>query len=147
MSNLSVKPSDVRTLTAVLNALIPADQGFPAAGSEDIQVAFAKDVAADGNQDLVFRLLRALPEDFMSRSPADREEALRGVEADQPAVFGAVLRHVYNAYWSNPAVREVLEQVEGYPARPPLYEGYELEKFDPDVLAVQRERAPFWRKT
>jgi hypothetical protein len=145
-SGFSVKSPNALKLTAVLNTLIPAEDGFPPAGEAAIQATFAKDVAADGNEVLVVQLLNALPDDFASRSSSDREHILKSVEAEQGAMFGAVLRHVYNAYWSNQTVREQLEKVEGYPARPPLYAGYEMDPFDPETLAVQRKREPFWRK-
>ena len=143
------EPSPLYTsskLTAVLETLVPAEDDFPAASEADIQVQFAKDIAADGNEKLLDQMIDALPIDFETRSGPERENALRGVEASIPETFGAVLRHVYNAYWSNQTVREVLEAVEGYPARPPHYAGYDLEPFDPETLAVQRKRAPFWRE-
>lgn len=141
----SITTTDAKT-AALLSTLVPAEDGFPAAGDLDIPAAFAKDVAADGNEALVEQLLTALPDDFAAQSNENRETILKAAEADQPAVFGGVLRHVYNAYYVNPTVRDVLEKVEGYPARPPLYAGYEMEKFDPESLTVQRKRKPFWRK-
>jgi|GEM_PF-1552496 hypothetical protein len=137
--------TEVKT-AALLSTLVPAEDGFPAAGELDIPGAFAKDVAADGNEALVEQLLKALPDDFADQSDANRENVLKSIEADQSAVFGSVLRHVYNAYYTNPTVREVLEKAEGYPARPPLYAGYEMDTFDPESLTVQRKRKPFWRK-
>lgn len=141
----SLKNTEAKT-NALLSTLVPAEDGFPAAGELDIPAAFAKDVATDGNEALVEQLLKALPDDFADQSDAVRENILKSVEANQPAVFGGVLRHVYNAYYINPVVRDVLEKVEGYPARPPMYAGYEMDKFDPESLIVQRKRKPFWRK-
>ena len=138
--------SNSSILGAVLETLVPAEDGFPAADEPQIQVAFKKDIAADGNENLLDRLLKALPEDFATRSGLERENALKVIEANDQATFGAVLRHVYNAYWSNQTVREVLERVDGYPARPPHYAGYEMKPFDQDSLAVQRKRMPFWRE-
>ena len=140
--------SDISSKTAaLLRTLVPEEDGFPSAGDLDIPTRFAEDVAADANESLVLQLVNALPNNFATQSDADRESILRAVEVNQPAVFGGVLRHVYNAYYTNPTVRDILEKVDGYPARPPLYAGYEMEKFDPETLAVQRNRKPFWRKS
>jgi len=133
-------------IRALLSTLVPAEEGFPSAGELDIHAAFTTDVETDGNEGLVEQLLSALPEDFARRSDSDREAVLKALEREQPATFAGVLRHIYNVYYTNEVVREVLEKVDGYPARPPLYAGYEMEKFDIESLVVQRKRKPFWRK-
>lgn len=146
MSDIVSSAAKSALLNAVLDTVIPAELGFPSAGTDDIAKAFLKDVEEDGSQGLLENVLAGLPEGFPSLPVQDREDLLRQQEKEYPTGFSAIVRHVFNAYYTDIAVREILEQADGYPARPPHYAGYELEPFDPDSLSMQREREPFWRK-
>jgi hypothetical protein len=53
----------------------------------------------------------------------------------------ALVEHTYRGYYTLPVVRRAVGV-----DRPPQPIGYELPPFDPALLAVQRQRAPFWRK-
>lgn len=86
-------------------------------------------------------LLALLPEAFVERPREEREGALRKIEEESPLVFATMLAHAYNIYYSAPGVLHKLEQAHGYPARPPLYVGYELSAFDENLLEPQRKGA------
>ena len=121
-------------LAAVLATLIPGSAEWPSGAT------VAGMVAADlaGAEAPV---LAALPGDFA----AGDEEVLKAIEAANPAAFERVVTALYIAYYTDPAVRRVLEARTGYEARPPQPLGYELPPFDDTLLDRQRERAPFWR--
>ncbi|MDX2224762.1 MAG: hypothetical protein SFV21_18560 [Rhodospirillaceae bacterium] len=145
MADAAESQLDMKLLAAVLNALIPAGEGYPGAGHPAIAAACVADAALDGALGTIANALARLPTGFAARDAAARERALSDLEAGQPAAFASLLRHTYNAYYADAAVRAALETDTGYPARPPHYEGYELVPFDPGVLEKQRQRAPFWR--
>ena len=133
-------------LTSALDCLVPREGAWPGAGSLGLADAVLKDADVDGHRSLIQRVLAALPERFVSLDARDKVSAMQAVEASTPAAFSTLVRHTYNVYYSHPAVLKVLEAETGYPARPPLYVGYEMEPFDPAVIATQKKRQPFWRK-
>ena len=47
---------------------------------------------------------------------------------------------------SDPRVRDVVEQVTGYEARPPQPLGYDLPPVDEALLSEVKKRKPFWRR-
>ena len=122
-------------LGTILATLLPGEP--PWLSGEVIVDAGAADMASD---DLRV-LLDALPPDF---APGD-EAALHQVEVAHPLVFERLVAAAYLAYYTDPSVRVVLEQVTGYEARPPQPLGYELPPFDEALLEQQKQRAPFWR--
>ncbi len=131
---------------AALETLIPENTPFPSAAAGDLPDRVLEDVVTEAGEEVLQIFLTALPEGLAAQDTEAREVSLNSMQSKFPAEFAAVLRHVYNAYYAAPQVREVLEGVDGYPARPPNYAGYELDPFDDGSLAIQRQRAPFWRK-
>ncbi|NKB37522.1 MAG: hypothetical protein GKR93_10185 [Gammaproteobacteria bacterium] len=131
----------------ILSLLVPAEDGWPAAGEAEIFEAFLQDVSADKNQNSIGELIQALPADFEKAATRLQIDYLETLESNHTSAFASLLRHTYNAYYSNSKVLKVLEAKSGYPARPPLFQGYEMEPFDPGSLKTQQQRAPFWRKT
>ncbi len=123
-------------LAAVLATLLPGDGDWPSGLSVVDAVA-----AGLGGDPALPAVLAALPADFA----AGDEAALRVVEAAVPAAFERVVSAAYIAYYTAPAVRDVIARVSGYENRPPQPLGYELPEFDEGLLAVQKQRAPFWR--
>jgi len=120
-------------LAALLATLLPGDAAFPSGAS--VAAALADDPA-------LAVVLGALPDGFT----AGDEAALRLVEAAHPAAFERAVAAVYIAYYTDPAVRDAVERVTGYPNRPPQPLGYELPPFDERLLDQQKQRAPFWRE-
>ena len=72
---------------------------------------------------------------------ATQAAALRRIEQSRPAFFAALVEHTYRAYYTLPRVQQAL----GWD-RPPQPVGHTLQPFDPNLLAQQRARAPFWRR-
>lgn len=127
-------------LQPVLDTLLPGDADWPSAGSlPGLAAQVIDDAAPDG-------LLAALPAGFAALDADAQEEALRVLEAAQPAAFERLVAAAYLAYYTHPEVRAVLERLTGYEARPPQPLGYELPPFDEALLETQRRRAPFWRE-
>ena len=122
-------------LAAVLATLLPGDAPWPSGA------VVADAVAADLAPGDWAALSASLPGGFT----AGDEAALRAVEQQHPAAFERMVTAAYLAYYTEPSVRAVLEQVTGYEARPPQPLGYQLEPFDETLLERQRLRAPFWR--
>lgn len=145
MAKAKVEGISAERLSGVLSTLVPGGDGFPSAGSPNICEAMMADAAVDNEIELVTTTLSKLLADFERQNEAKRVTALERLQASEPRGFAALLRHTYHAYYTAPEVRDVLEALDGYPARPPHYAGYELEAFDVESLAVQKKRKPFWR--
>ena len=130
-------------LAAILATLLPGDGEWPAAAGLDLAAA----VRGDLDPGQLAALVAALPADFVAGDADAREGRLRAIEAAQPAAFERLVGAAYLAYYTHPAVRAVIERTTGYAARPPQPLGYALEPFDEALLARQKQRAPFWRRT
>jgi hypothetical protein len=121
-------------LAALLATLIPGDAGWPSGAT--VTATVAEDLAGAADP-----VLAALPENFT----AGDEAAVQAIEAAMPGPFERVVTALYIAYYTEPAIRRVLEARTGYEARPPQPLGYDLPPFDDALLDRQRLRAPFWR--
>ena len=98
----------------------------------------------DGAEALTF-VLNALPKGFSDLSPEAREDVLRGIEAEMPQRFEVVVTAAYNAYYTDPVVRDVIELLTVYENRPPQPQCYSLEPFDESLLDAVKARGPIWR--
>ncbi|MBT4739533.1 MAG: hypothetical protein HN793_04130 [Rhodospirillaceae bacterium] len=143
-SNVDTPNTDI--LAAVMNAILPGGDGFPSARPQRFGSAMMADAAKDNDTEMVRDLLSKLPETFVALEPGDQVAALQTLEASETVAFSKMIRHAYHAYYTDSDVRSAIEEITGYPARPPHFEGYEMEPFDAKVVAVQRQREPFWRK-
>lgn len=131
---------NTKRLEEVLATLLPAQGAWPSGAA--VTEVVATDLAADAEDRAALAwLLAQLPADFA----AGDEDALRHAEGIDPDRFGRIVNAAYLAYYTDPAVRRVLEQETGYEARPPQPLGYELPLFEEALLERQRARAPFWR--
>jgi hypothetical protein len=135
-----------RLLSVVLNHLIPAEDGWSGAGEEDMIEAMLADSKIDNETHLIDEILMNLPTGFEQNSAKQQIAEIESIEAEFPQAFASLLRHTYNVYYSNTEVLKVLQEKSGYPARPPLFQGYQLEPFNPESLNTQKQRTPFWRK-
>lgn len=137
------------TVKAMLDCLIPGDaSGWPPAGQHGLTGRFQELLASlfEEADSYLATVLAGLPDDFTALS-ADRQTAcLAALESDQPDAFEAVLKACYAAYYTDPQIRQILEEKTGYEARPPQPEGYELPPFDESLLEPVRARGPIWRK-
>lgn len=134
-------------LTALLDTLLPGDGGdWPAAGAHGLAVHAAR-LADDmlGGAEAMAGVLGALPKGFVDLPQLRREEFLHEIEAQDAARFDAVITAAYNAYYTDPAIRDIIERLTGYPNRPPQPEGYVLDPFDESLLDAVKARGPIWR--
>lgn len=133
-------------LSAVLDRLLPGGDGWPAAGCLGAGAAVKSQAAAIPDQAEAARAaLLALPDGFAALPPAAQDDALRAVEAAQPAAFAALVASAYSAYYADARVQAVIEQKTGTPVRPPQPQGHVLPSFDAALLAQVRARGPIWR--
>lgn len=121
-------------LAALLDTLLPGGNAWPPGSS--VALALSPDIDAAMSE-----LLSALPASFT----AGDEAVLRDLEAKHPVAFDRVVTEAYTAYYTDPAVRAVIERMTGYEARAPQPLGYALPPFDEALLDAQKRRPPFWR--
>ena len=142
-----LSPDQRALLDAVLDRLLPPNGDLPAAGALGCAAAIDATLGRDPALRRIFLDgLTAIALRGFAGS-ADPDATLREVEAAWPAFFAALVSHAYRAYYTDQRVLANLERTTGYPARPPQPLGHQLPPWDPDLLARQRERAPFWRRT
>ena len=146
-------------LTAALNRLVPAQDKFPGAGDiggaayveQAVIDRAAADKAAGRTPDLRRLFIEGLsqleiaaaqrgPGSFAELPPAQQDEVLRQVEAEQPDFFAALVRQGYNGYYTNPDIFELI----GYVIPNP--QDYKPLPFDERLLDPQRRRGQLWRE-
>ena len=134
-------------LPPLLDTLLPGDGGdWPAAGAHGLAPRFAEMAGAlPGGAQALAEVLGALPGGFAEAAGAAREMALAKIEAAMPEAFGLVVTAAYDVYYTDPAVRAVIERKTGYAARAPQPGGHDLPPFDPALLEAVRSRGPLWR--
>ena len=141
--------SQCSLVTAVLDRLIPRQSEMPGAGEVgtadylDRLVSNSARLArlfSAGLQDIEIAASR-LGSGFEELSDDQKDEVLRGVEADSPQFFDLLVRHTYNGYYSNPKVVELL----GLDPRPPQPRGNRVERGDLSSLEVVIERGQAYR--
>lgn len=135
-------------LIDLLNTLLPGDGAdWPAAGSQAMAarvIELAEGVP--GACDALTAIVDALPPQFGTLPQTQREDIVRGIETDNTDQFDAVVTAAYNAYYTDPAIRDVVERLTGYENRPPQPLGYELEPFDERLLDAVKARGAIWRR-
>ncbi len=142
---------DRRTLTAVLDQLIPArpDGSLPGAGALGLAEPVAQKLG-DGMA-AVREGLAALEEGARAAGATRFDElddeqavaALNALGATHPGFLPGLVFHTYTTYYHE---ARVIEQL-GVPPRPPHPEGYALELGDLGPLAAVRERGRLYRET
>lgn len=125
-------------IEAVLDAIFQAPADWPTISDLGLVALFDSELRDVGALEDTYNLVALLPETFIDQSRGAREEALRKMEHDNPVEFATMITHAYNVYYSAPGMLSMLEEVHGYPARPPLYVGYKLSEFDERLLEPQR---------
>jgi hypothetical protein len=135
-------------LAAVLDALIPAADGFPSAGAAALDHLLA---AAGASAELAALLDRGLDAveaharaagGFAGLGADEREDVLRRVEGTHAESFQALVRHTYEGYYTHPAVVTRLGLDPG-PLHP---RGHRAEAADPPDLARVTARGPRYRR-
>lgn len=136
-------------LVAVANCLIPAREAVPGAGDLGVAATIERALSADPSLRRTFLdglraiALAAGERGFAAHEVEEQEAVLRSVEGAEPTFFALLVEHTYRGYYTLPEVQRGL----GLSGEPPQPRGYHLAPFDPALLAKQRQRAPFWRRT
>jgi hypothetical protein len=141
----SLSPTALATLTAVLDALIPANdaRGLPGAGALGLATEVASSLArAPMLAPLVTGGLDALGDLSALPDAARRTRVTAFLDGEAGFVMG-LLFHAYTAYYRQPRVLAAL----GLEPRPPHPRGYDVAPSDPALLEPVRRRPPFYRFT
>ena len=142
--------TDRRLLARVLNRLLPAGEGLPAAGDLGVAAYVEDAIGRDPAQRRLFlegfgaiaatchaRHGKA----FEDAAERDQDDVLREVQCTRPEFFDALLVHTYSGYYSNPGIISLL----GLEVWPPQPHGHHLDPFDPSLLHIVKRRPPLYR--
>ena len=129
-------------LQAVLMRLLPGGEGFPSAEDVDLAAWIGQQPRFASATDW---LLEHLPDDFADLSQGRQKALLEQLETHDAERFGTFVIAAYSGYYTHPDVLSVIEAERGYKAGPPQPGGYQLEAFDPALLAVPASRPPSYR--
>jgi len=147
VSNQVFTEAQQSLLTAALNCVIPEEGNMPGAGDlgviEFIETLVAPDpklrrLVNEGLSQIVVAASVQSGQEFVDLDKDDQNEALKEVQAQQPAFFDFLLRQCYNGYYTNAQIQDLI----GYQRPSPVE--YEYKPFDESLLEPQRQRAPFW---
>jgi hypothetical protein len=134
-------------LRAVLNRIVPAYGALAGAGDLGVGDSIERTLGESARLRRLF--LDGLTEiavtavDFVELEADRQVSVLQSIEKRWPEFFAALVEHAYRGYYTLPAVQRAV----GFEPRPPQPLGHQLPPFDPAVLDLQRQRAPFWRQT
>jgi hypothetical protein len=137
---------DETVLAAMLDRLIPAVNGLPAAG----KMGLAPEVIRmAGGQPRFWDMFTGAMKSFVSQNPSfigldgdEQDTAISTFEADSPRKFSVLLNISYIVYYKDTSVHERI----GWESRPPQPDGNVMEPWDESVLGNIRKREPFWRR-
>ncbi len=136
------------TLTATVSQIIPAHDTLPSAGELGVAATIEATLAqAPSLRRTLLDGLHAIElassnREFSAHSADGQDAILRTVEETQPLFFNLLVEHTYRGYYALPVVQRAL----GLSGEPPQPRGYQMPPFDPALLTLQRQRAPFWRQ-
>ena len=143
-------PAERELLRLVLDRLVPADGGFPAAGDLGIgayleQVAGATPAArrlfVEGLRQIAMASEGARPDGFAALTGDEQDAVLDRIEREQPGFFEALVRQTYSGYYSHTAVLGLLgEDV------PPQPRGHRVDPFPLGLVERARRSAFTYRQ-
>ena len=137
------QPTRQQVLTALLDVLIPPFDGLGGAGELGLANSVAEDAAASPRFSAsLATVLDALMQTSWPTDVVAREALVRSIEERAGAAFGEVVNLAYTNYYTDDRVLAMIERHTGYRARPPQPDGYELEPFNPALLAMVTQRTP-----
>lgn len=131
-------------LRAVLNCIVPPRGELAGAGDLDVGASIERTLFTSASLRRLFLdgLAELAVAGFLNLSSTDQVGMLERLEQTRPAFFAALVEHTYRGYYTLPVVQAAI----GYEG-PPQPRGNTLPVFDLELLAKQRQRAPFWRRT
>ena len=148
----SVRPRQDRLLQAVMDEIIPAGDGMPAAsevGSADYleklsqKMPDLKTTLDEGLKNLQELSRRSFSGDFLNLSKAKRVEALKEWEKKGVEGFFPTLRdYIYEAYYTQPQVWRLI----GYDFYPAKGQRPAMKAFDAAALKEVRKKPKFYRE-
>ena len=140
-----------RLLVAVLDRIVPSNGTLPGAGGLGVGAAVERTLAQtpglrriflNGLAEIGIVAERETGQAFLALDAGRQEAVLRSVEQAEPAFFAALVEHTYRGYYVRPEVHAAI----GYATRPPQPLGHALAPFGEELLQLQLNRAPFWRR-
>jgi Gluconate 2-dehydrogenase subunit 3 len=146
-----LEPRERELLRIVLDEIIPATDGMPAAtevgGLEYLDQLTGRDkqVAKDLRNSLsaLGDLSQKRPgTSFLSLAHAKRVETLRALESQDPRSFGALRDYAYEAYYTQPTVWKLI----GYKSYPTNDGGPPTKAFNDAVLVEVRKKPKGYRE-
>lgn len=111
-------PVSLEAVRALASAVLPGDARFPSAAALPVATRIIERLTHDPVDAEVFT--RLIERTDAGETP---EAALHALATD-PAALQRALQCVYAAYYEQPPVRRLLEDLHGYPDRPPQPLGY-----------------------
>lgn len=148
--SMFLSPGQRELLDAVVDRIIPPDDGVPGAGAVGVAEHVegicgvspqSRALLANGLKAIEATSGRTHAKEFGALSEGEKTEVLRQVESQHEEFFAALVRETYSGYYSSP---EVLP-VKGLPLVAPQPEGYEIEPFDESLLNGVRKRGKAYR--
>ena len=143
--------SEIRTLKAAIDEIIPASESMPSAseigGVDYVRklVEHEPTISGDIRRSLV-TLDKAAREKFTKPfDQIDRQiriELLAGLEKSSPHVFAMLRDSAYESYYTQPRIWKLI----GYEFYPTDHPGPHMKPFDEAVLAEIRKRPKFYRE-
>jgi hypothetical protein len=147
LSNQVFTEAQQSLLTVALNCIIPEEGNMPGAGDLGV-IEFIENLVApdpklrrlvnEGLSQIVVAAAVQSDEEFVELDKDGQNQALKEVQAQQPAFFDFLLRQCYNGYYTNAKIQDLI----GY--KRPSPSEYEYKPFDESLLEPQRQRGPFW---
>lgn len=148
--SLFLSPGQSELLDAVVDRIIPPDDGVPGASEAGV-AEHVEGICGVSPQSraLLTKGLKAIEAtsgrthsvEFVTLSDSQKTEVLKLVESQHAEFFAVLVRETYSGYYSSP---EVL-RVKGLPLSAPQPEGYEIEAFDDVLLDGVRKRGKAYR--
>ena len=136
-------------LIAVLDRIIPRSGIMPGAGEAGVATFVQSELAKEIDlAELFSRGLEQISSNSLDRGapftdlPDNlRDEILRGIEANSPEFFSALIKHTYGGYYTDRKILRLL----GDDGRPPQPSGHTIERGDLSLLEAVRKRGAIYR--
>ena len=138
-------------LRVVLDSIIPPKEGLPGAGNQGAasyvdrvvgESAELKRLYSRGLASIEAASNALFSDGFGNLRNEQRAKVLRQVESDDPEFFERLVRHTYNAYYTDANILRLL----GLEARPPQPKGHHLRAGDISLVRNVKKRGRAYRE-